>query len=75
MTEGRSYRAQLATARMILAQGEQQLTEHATTGAHADRIDGLHKLKATWTARIAQLEPLARNEATREQGKGTAFGL
>lgn len=75
MTEGRSYRAQLATARMILAQGKQQLAEHAETGAHADRIDGLRKLEATWTARINELEPLARNEALREQGRGSAFGI
>lgn len=75
MSEGRSARAQLATARLILAQGEQQLAEHAETGAHADRIDGLRKLKATWEARIRELEPLARQEELREQGKGSAFGI
>lgn len=75
MTEGRSYRAQLGTARTILAMGEQQLAEHAETGAHADRIDQLHKLKAKWTAEVDRLEPLARNEALREQGNGSAFGL
>lgn len=75
MTEGRSYRAQLSTAHGILAMGLQQIQEFEETGAHADRIDGLRKLKATWEARIAHLEPLARNEALREQGKGSAFGL
>lgn len=75
MTGGRSARTQLATARIILAQGVQQIAEHAETGAHADRIDELHKLDKTWTARIAQLEPLARAEELREQGKGSAFGL
>lgn len=75
MTEGRSYRAQLNTARTILAMGKQQLEENAETGAHADRVRDLHKLEATWTARISELEPLARNEALREQGKGAAFGL
>lgn len=75
MTEGRSYRAQLNTARMILAMGKQQLKEHAETGAHADRIDGLHDLERKWTARIAELEPLARREELREQGKGSAFGI
>ena len=75
MTEGRSARAQLTTARGILAMGEQQLAEHAETGAHADRIEGLHKLVKTWTARIAELEPLARREELREQGRGSAFGI
>lgn len=75
MSEGRSYRAQLSTARGILSMGQQQLREHAETGAHADRIEGLRKLEKTWTARIAELEPLARAEALREQGKGAAFGL
>lgn len=75
MSEGRSYRAQLNTARTILAMGTVQLEENAKTGAHADRLKDLHKLKATWTARIAELEPLARNEAIREQGKGAAFGV
>lgn len=75
MTEGRSYIAQLTTARMILAMGEQQLAENADTGAHANRLEELHKLKHTWTARIQQLEPLARAEEQREQGQGSAFGL
>jgi len=55
--------------------GKQQLKEHAETGAHADRIDGLHDLERKWTARIAELEPLARLEELREQGKGSAFGI
>lgn len=75
MTDDRSATAQLSTARTILAMGEQQIEEHEQTGAHADRIDGLHKLRSTWTARIALLEPLARNEAIKAQGKGSAFGL
>lgn len=75
MTEGRSARAQLNTARTILAMGEQQLAENAETGAHADRIRDLHKLKATWTARVAELEPLAHREQLHEQGIGTAFGI
>lgn len=75
MNDERSATAQLSTARTILAMGEQQIEEHEQTGAHADRIDGLHKLRATWTARIARLEPLARNEALKAQGKGSAFGL
>ena len=75
MAEGRSYQAQLSTAHGILAMGKQQIAEHEQTGAHADRIDGLHKLVKTWTARISHLEPLARNEALREQGQGKAFGV
>lgn len=75
MTEGRSARAQLSTARTILAMGLQQLEEHSETGAHTDRIDSLHKLKATWEARIRELEPLAKREELREQGKGSAFGI
>lgn len=75
MTDGRSARAQLTTARLILAQGMQQLAEHEETGAHADRINGLRKLKATWEARITELEPLARREELRDQGWGSAFGL
>lgn len=74
-TEGRSYRAQLSTAHGILAMGQQQIAEHEATGAHADRIRGLHQLVATWTARISVLEPLAKNEAMREQGQGSAFGV
>lgn len=75
MTEGRSARAQLGTARMILAMGEQQIAEHEATGAHADRIDGLRKLVKKWSSTIARLEPLARNETLREQGQGKAFGI
>lgn len=75
MTEGRSYRAQLSTARTILAMGVIQLEEHAATGAHADRVDVLHKLKAFWTARVSQLEPLAKREAMHTAGIGTAFGV
>lgn len=75
MTDGRTARAQLTTARLILAMGEQQLAEHAETGAHADRVDQLHALRKTWTARIAELEPLAHREAEQAQGKGKAFGL
>lgn len=72
MTEGRSARAQLSTAQTILALGEQQLREHADTGAHADRVDELHQLKRTWTARVAELKPLAREE---QRTNGAAFGL
>ncbi|UTX53378.1 hypothetical protein [Leucobacter aridicollis] len=75
MSDGRTATAQLTTARLILAMGEQQITEHTETGAHADRIDQLHTLKKTWTARIAELEPLAHREAEQAQGKGKAFGL
>lgn len=75
MTEGRSYRAQLSTAHGILAMGKQQIREYEETGAHADRIDGLRKLEARWTAEVDRLTPLARNEEIREQGKGAAFGL
>ena len=75
MTEGRSYTAQLSTARMILAMGETQITEHEQPGAHADRINELHKLVKTWTARVTKLEPLARREQLRAQGKGQAFGI
>ena len=75
MTEGRSYRAQLSTAHGILAMGKQQVQEFKETGAHADRIDGLRKLVAQWTATVDRLTPLARNEALREQGKGSAFGI
>lgn len=72
--EERSATAQLVTARTILAMGEEQLRQHAETGAHADRLDQLHALRDTWTARIAHLEPQAAAEAkAREQGK--AFGL
>lgn len=72
---GRSYRAQFPTAHGILAMGKQQIAEYEHTGAHADRIDGLRKLVKTWTARIAELEPLAKREALREQGRGSAFGI
>lgn len=75
MTTERSYRAQLSTAHGILAMGKQQVQEHEETGAHADRIDGLLKLVAQWTATADRLTPLARNETLREQGKGSAFGL
>lgn len=75
MSDGRTATAQLTTARLILAMGEQQLAERAETGAHADRVDQLHALRKTWTARIAELEPLAHREAEQTQGKGKAFGL
>lgn len=75
MTEGRSYRAQLGTARTILAMGKQQLEENADTGAHADCLTELHKLVKTWTARVEELAPLAKREAQQVQGNGSAFGL
>lgn len=74
MTEERSATAQLSTARVILAMGAQQIAEHEATGAHADRIDQLHALRKTWTARMKTLEPLARQEAG-QPGSGAAFGL
>lgn len=75
MAEGRSARAQLKTARVILAMGRQQLEENAETGAHADRVGELQKLEATWSAKVRELEPLARREELRAQGQGSAFGI
>lgn len=75
MSNGRSYKAQLTTARLILAMGEEQIEAYNQTGANADRIDALRDLKKTWTAKIKELEPLAEREAKANNGKGSAFGL
>ena len=54
---GRSRAAQLATARLLLAQFDAQIEQHDQTGAHADRIDQLHAGRATWQARVDELTP------------------
>jgi len=54
---GRSRAAQLATARLLLAQFDAQIEQHAHNGAHADRIDQLHAGRPTWQARVDELTP------------------
>lgn len=64
---GRSLRAQLSTARLLVAQFELQLTEWDNMGAKrrkrtvrgrdlASRLDGLRAGHAKWVARASDLE-------------------
>lgn len=52
----RDLKAQLTTARFLLAQFITQIDEFETDGSHADRIDGLREGRATWEKRVADLE-------------------
>lgn len=76
---GRSATAQLATARHLLAQFEAQITEYEAMNREerrtprgrdlTARIAGLRQGHTTWTARAAQLEPLAAAEAAERTEK------
>jgi len=55
VSTARSRAAQLATARLLLAQFDTQIEQHDRTGAHADRIRLLHLGRATWQARVDEL--------------------
>ena len=76
----RSAQAQLATARLLVAQFEAQIGEWESMGEKrrrrsvrgrdlSARIDGLRTGLAKWTQRAADLEArVAAEEETREQG-------
>lgn len=69
----RTAKAQLSTARMLLAMFDEQLREWRRMGAKqrrstargrdlASRLDGLNAGRAKWAARVADLEARAERE-------------